>query len=281
VKLTLQLLSRYSSWISAAYTNNKSSETTTLDGTTESVDEQAAAIWSKLVPGIYPFIYYDLITLVANLQEKFIQHVQLALKQEVTLPPQSLLNMLSNSLAVSASALLVHKTPLSNCITDHLTKKAIDNLQPLLGVTATYRLTDKRVPTRANYYVDDVVSVLEAFTNSHTNVISPDVFREWELKVLVDVTLKYEGMVAETLNNVYKAEATLSRMVKKSRQTTTSGLSDIDKISLQLFLDVTKYGELLKSKLNIDANTFPPYLNLLARVSDGAKFKNLITSSVQ
>jgi hypothetical protein len=42
-------------------------------------------------------------------------------------------------------------------------------------------------------------------------------------------------------------------------------------ISLQLFLDVTKYGELLSAKLHVDASSFPPYLNLLARVSDGAK----------
>eukprot|EP00026_Physarum_polycephalum_P001486 Phypoly_transcript_01488.p1 GENE.Phypoly_transcript_01488~~Phypoly_transcript_01488.p1 ORF type:complete len:776 (+),score=90.88 Phypoly_transcript_01488:957-3284(+) len=285
VKLTLQLLSRYSSWIAASYTQtiNKPTELTSIsnDGTVvagNAFDEQAAAIWNKLVPGVYAFIYHDLVTLATNLQGPFQKQMQSVLKQEGALPPQPLLDKLSNTISSAAAALLVHKSPIEMCITTNLTKKAIDGLEPLLGVTATYRHTDKRAPTRANYYVDDVVSVLENFTKSLANVISFSVIKEWELKVLEDVTLKYEGLIAKTLNDVYKTEATLSRMVKKNRQTATSGLSDIDKISLQLFLDVTKYGELLKTKLNIEANSFPPYCNLLARVNDGAKFKDIISS---
>jgi hypothetical protein len=78
VKLTLQLFSRYSSWIAASYTQTttgKPPESTSIsgDGTLPSTgmpenafDEQASAIWGKLVPGIYAFIYHDLITLVTN-----------------------------------------------------------------------------------------------------------------------------------------------------------------------------------------------------------------------
>jgi hypothetical protein len=74
-----------------------------------------------------------------QLHGAFQKHVQSALQYEGAIPPQALLDMLGDTIGAAASALLAHKPSLSNCITDHLTKKAIDSLQPLLGVTATYQ----------------------------------------------------------------------------------------------------------------------------------------------
>lgn len=42
------------------------------------------------------------------------------------------------SLSTASSSLLTHQAYLASAITSNLTKKAIDSLQPLLGVTATY-----------------------------------------------------------------------------------------------------------------------------------------------
>lgn len=80
VKLTLQLLSRYSSWVYASYANSshlapsspspasvgdslKNSATINL---AENVDEPAVAIWSKLAPSAHAYLYHDLIALVSN-----------------------------------------------------------------------------------------------------------------------------------------------------------------------------------------------------------------------
>jgi len=208
------------------------------------------------------------------------------------------LNLLRESFGnVATSLLLIHQSHISSRIITHLTKKAIDNLQPLLGVTTTYRLTDKQAPTRANYYVANVVSLLDNFLSSHTittttatattsqpqhQLIPQPVLQEWIRRVLEDVTNRYEEMVSETLNNAHKTEELLSKMVKKKTHSATKGdgaISDIDKISLQLFLDVTKYGQLLKEKLHVDPSTFPPYTRLLKCVSAGEKFKGLVHES--
>lgn len=305
MKLTLQLLSRYSSWIYASYANPSTStpssppisdslKNSASINLAENLDEPAAAIWSKLVPGAYAYLYHDLVVLVSNLQDEnktldiklkgqsFIVTIENALKADSDCDADLVAELIATirlSLSTASSSLLTHQSHLANAITSNLTKKAIDSLQPLLGVTATYRLSDKRLPTRANYYVDDVVAVLQTFYQTHSPNIPLPILREWQRKVLEDVTAKYEGMVTDILNNAHNAAKVLSKLVKK-KTTVQAGISDIDKTSLQLYLDVEQYGNLLKSKLNLDSASFPPYISLLAKVQDGAKFKGVVSENV-
>lgn len=198
------------------------------------------------------------------------------------------MRLLEESFAYTGEIFSAHLGPVSARITNYLTEKAIENLQPLLGVTTTYRHTDKQVPTRANYYVANVVSVLENFLkNPEISALPALPVTTWIQTVIEDVTDKYQEMVAKTLSSAYKNEELLSKMIKKKSQSTTAKgegtgtttMSDIDKISLQLYLDVSKYGQLLQEKLHIDPATFPPYKFLLQSVSAGEKFRNMTQES--
>jgi len=247
----------------------------------ENVDEPATLnVWAQVAPEDYTYIYHDVQALATGLEGGLMDQVG-----EVLAPGEEgwwskreeVVGLLKDSFSTAANTLMAHLPYLSSRVINHLTKKGIDHLQPLLGVTTTYRLTDKQVPTRANFYVSDVVSSLETFVNSHGKTIPDPILHDWSLTVLRDVTYRYEEMVSDTLSNVHKTQVLLSKMVKKKQQTKgdDGAMSDIDKISLQLFLDVTKYGLLLKDKLHVDPSTFPPYALLLSRVSAGEKFKNL------
>jgi len=87
------------------------------------------------------------------------------------------------------------------------------------------------------------------------------------------ISEKYLEMMKELLDSVHKSEAMLKKMVKK----TQANQSDMDKINLQLFLDVEEFGNQLE-KFGIDKSSFVPYNHLLNIVATGRKLKEDLSS---
>jgi hypothetical protein len=76
-------------------------------------------------------------------------------------------------------------------------------------------------------------------------------------------------MIMELLSSLHKSDALIKKMVKKSAtNSTNTAISDLDKIYIQLFLDVEAYGMQLRL-LGIHTSSFEPYKNLLNCVSNG------------
>lgn len=76
-------------------------------------------------------------------------------------------------------------------------------------------------------------------------------------------------MIIDLLDTVEKSTAVLKKMVKKT-QKNTAGASDIDKIHVQLYLDVEQFGTYF-SQYNIDPTQFPPFQKLQEGVIIGKK----------
>lgn len=77
-------------------------------------------------------------------------------------------------------------------------------------------------------------------------------------------------MIIDLLDTVEKSTAVLKKMVKKA-QTNNDGASDIDKIHVQLYLDVEHFGTLLESTYGIQSSQFPPFQKLQQTVIIGKK----------
>jgi len=191
--------------------------------------------------------------------------------------------MIEEALVDSKNSLFVLLHPLAQVFLGHLSVKCIASLTPLQGITATYRMTNKAPPVKASYYVDNIVAPLHTFLTQKSQMISLDVRSNWAKMVLTNVTDKYMEMSTQLLSSLYKTDSFLKNMAQQAarkkgvdpvgQSSENKGLSDTEKIALQLFLDVEKYGSLLEQKLEINISEFVPYQALFKSVKEYEKLK--------
>ncbi|KAB0404790.1 hypothetical protein E2I00_018220, partial [Balaenoptera physalus] len=169
--------------------------------------------------------------------------------------------------SVSAAALEDSRLSLSACvpalsdrITQDLSESCFSHLKSALEVPRLYRRTNKvsaltekdfeEVPTTASSYVDGALKPLYQLQSGHEDKLKRAVIQRWLAGALSESTHKYYETVSDVLNSVRKMEESLKRL-KQARRTTPAtpagpsggGMSDDDKIRLQLALDVAYLGE--------------------------------------
>ncbi len=83
-------------------------------------------------------------------------------------------------------------------------------------------------------------------------------------------------MTTDLLNTVQHAEAVRKKMVKKSQSNQAGSISDVEKIYIQLYLDVDAFGAQL-IRFGIRRDDFKPYQQLLEAVSMGKKVSDTDT----
>uniref|UniRef100_A0A8C9FWT4 Conserved oligomeric Golgi complex subunit 2 n=1 Tax=Pavo cristatus TaxID=9049 RepID=A0A8C9FWT4_PAVCR len=105
------------------------------------------------------------------------------------------------------------------------------------------------VPTKASSYVDSALKPFYRLQNEYRNILKQPMIHQWLEGALSESTQKYYETVSDVLSSVKKMEESLKRL-KQARRTaalnpvgTNGGMSDDDKIRLQLALDVEYFGE--------------------------------------
>ncbi|XP_077607774.1 conserved oligomeric Golgi complex subunit 2 isoform X2 [Crocuta crocuta] len=185
----------------------------------------------------------------------------------------------------SISALEDSRTSLCACVpalSDRIIQDLIEScfsyLKSALEVPRLYRRTNKEVPTAASSYVDSALKPFRQLQSGHRDKLRPAVIRQWLEGALCESTHKYYETVSDVLNSVKKMEESLKRL-KQARRTTPAnpvgpggGMSDDDKIRLQLALDVEYLGEQIQ-KMGLatkDIKSFPALAELVAAAKDQA-----------
>ncbi|MGH0136102.1 UNVERIFIED_CONTAM: hypothetical protein FKN15_008312 [Acipenser sinensis] len=107
----------------------------------------------------------------------------------------------------------------------------------------------KEVPTKASAYVDNALKPLHQLQDDYQSMLKPSIIQDWLRGALSNSTQRYYETVSDVLSSVKKMEESLKRL-KQARKTVTSsstgtnrGLSDDNKIRLQLALDVEYLGD--------------------------------------
>nr|XP_030695473.1 conserved oligomeric Golgi complex subunit 2 isoform X8 [Globicephala melas] len=139
---------------------------------------------------------------------------------------------------------------LSDRVTQDLSESCFSHLKSALEVPRLYRRTNKEVPTTASSYVDSALKPLHQLQSGHKDKLKQATIQQWLEGALSDSTHKYYETVSDVLNSVRKMEESLKRL-KQARRTAPAtpagpsggGMSDDDKIRLQLALDVAYLGE--------------------------------------
>uniref|UniRef100_A0A8C8CG84 Conserved oligomeric Golgi complex subunit 2 n=1 Tax=Oncorhynchus tshawytscha TaxID=74940 RepID=A0A8C8CG84_ONCTS len=257
-KLTLQLISRYSKFLTEMLTkspsmevskdpvrplpssaSSTSSRTSQDDGGSES-GSPATLSTKQLV-----FIASD----VDKLQDQVIPELSKMIMQKLEVIGYKNVVIVGEALEDSKASLSGCIPTLNSKMTQHLTERCFRFLKSASEVPRLYRRTNKEVPFRASAYMDNALRPLHQLLSDSKDMVKPSIAQDWLRVALNDCTHRYFETISDVLSSVKKMEESLKRL-KQARKTattntigTTGGPTDDSKIRLQLALDVEYLGE--------------------------------------
>ena len=285
-QLSLQILSRYKVWAlqclesfeTAAVTDMKRSETSKnlqkLENNKKSISKSAsekdlpAAATGRLACGLS-----DLVSIHCDVLQ-------------LTSVAGGLISSPSSSLDLSpaveaALAELSSVLPkISSAVSSHLSAGPLKSLKSVVDIPRMYRRTNRETPSKPCSYVVSLVESLAEFLTTQQAVTGLEVTREWLTTSAEVVVSQFLLQVQDVLTNVTKMEESL-RKLKKVRggagerdRDRTVGLSDDDKIRLQLYLDVSYFLRELSSGRLAD-------LVLVTESQEGVMIRRVVEEAVQ
>ncbi|KAL2613354.1 hypothetical protein R1flu_025046 [Riccia fluitans] len=261
LKLTLQLLSRYSTWLSAGLAARKTGNSEKPAGG----EFPTVAASEDLI-----LVSHDLKLLDKKIKGLLLQNVEAALAPS----SHEIISIVKQSICQGADLLLDIIPALTDVLTEAVADKCVEALKQAKGITATYRMTNKPLPTRHSPYVASILQPLKAFLEGERILYLTEEAKEELLGTVVEkITTRYDDQAREIITMAKKTETTLQRFRQgAARQrgggtdTSENSISDTDKICAQLFLDVQEYGRRL-SALGISAAELPAYVSLWQSVA--------------
>jgi hypothetical protein len=124
-----------------------------------------------------------------------------------------------------------------------------DNLKGVKGITSRYRMTNKPAPSSASDYVDTILNPLRDFLSRYEAQLANFFPRGvWDVQIIQEVNNSFTFYLKSVIETVKNMDSTLQR---RARNTQKGGVSDSEKIMMQLKLDVEAYKSSI-SALNID-----------------------------
>lgn len=272
LRLSLQLISRYTTWLSSGLTARKAS-----DG---SPNSPADAEWALSIP-IEDFIYimHDVHAVIGELSESgsFIGHVN----QLLVSCPIEVFNLVKQSILQAVEPLKELLPAIINVMIGIIVKKSNEDLKHLKGITATYRMTSK-LPVRHSPYVSGILHPLKVFLEGdRIRYLSEDDKTKLCRGSTDKITAIYYDLVSEVVTVARKTESSLQRLrqgaqrrVGASTDASDNIISDTDKICMQLFLDIQEYARNLRA-IGIDAREIDSYRALWQCVAPKDKQENI------
>ncbi|KAL6064293.1 Conserved oligomeric Golgi complex subunit 2 [Balamuthia mandrillaris] len=260
-KLSLQLLARYKTWLEEIISTANAQQ---LPASTESQPADTEQ---------YIYHHYDAERLLEKLPGEYFVVVMNANSHL----PAELFEAMKEGYEEGMGEVRGLLPQLASLVQGSIISKCEHGLQPLKGITQTYRLTNKPVPTKHSYYVSNILRPLDTFLKAHSaHLPQRHVKSEWCRNVLTAVAAQYKEMAVELLQTSHKTEYFLKRYSQKQRKQEASApdsMSDTDKIALQLLLDVQEFGRLFCQSYGAFGVTLdlPAYQDLLSAVSSTAK----------
>lgn len=122
-----------------------------------------------------------------------------------------------------------------------LTAKCSGPLAAVKGVAATYRMTNRPPPTQASPFVGTILRPVKDFDAEFASRTPMRVGTQWKEQIVLSVAESYSVAVEELIATVARTEVALKN--RKAKRTAKGGMSDGEKVKLQLFLDFKAFSE--------------------------------------
>lgn len=257
LRLSLQLLSRYSNWLSSGLAARSSGH-----ASSNPVYEWAISA----APDDFIYIIHDINCLATEVSGDYLTRVL----QLLSSCSSEVLGLVKQSILDGGKSLSSMLPVVINTIVGALVEKAVEDLRQLKGITATYRMTNKPLPVRHSPYVSGVLRPLKTLLEGERAMtyLTPEAKNELLLGAATQITGRYHELAAELISVARKTESSLlkirqgaQRRAGASSDVSDHNVSDTDKICTQLFLDIQEYGRNLAA-LGVQAADIPPYRSL-------------------
>uniref|UniRef100_A0A6B2KZ62 COG complex component COG2 C-terminal domain-containing protein n=1 Tax=Arcella intermedia TaxID=1963864 RepID=A0A6B2KZ62_9EUKA len=230
-KLSLQIMKRYSSWIETILGNLETLPV--LDLT---------------------YVYRDVELLQVLIETRLPQMISQN-KQMELLSPSVVESMISSLVAMTCKTLVGISQSLSGAVQKKLIVLCQAEIQNIVTIPRAYRLTGKNVMNQPMPYVNSLLAPLFSFQKTHSQLIEKEKWKIWLRSVLNPVIEKYIESASQILAGERQKEVILSKLPKKQQVNAAPkllNLSDTDKMTLQLILDIKHFFNLLKNNLSLD-----------------------------
>ncbi|KAF7135791.1 hypothetical protein RHSIM_Rhsim08G0188800 [Rhododendron simsii] len=257
LRLSLQLISRYSHWVSAGLAARKAGNAGSTPGSEWAI---------SAVPDDFIYIIHDLNCLAERICGDFLGHVVEVLSSSSS----EVLDLVKQSILEGGASLKDLIPKVINSIIQTVVEKSVEDLKQLKGITATYRMTNKPLPVRHSPYVSGVLRLLKTLLDGEraTAYLTRDIRDELVQGAALEITGRYYELAADLVSVARKTESSLQRIRQgaqrragASSDVSDNNVSDTDKICMQLFLDIQEYGRNL-SALGVEAVKIPAFCSL-------------------
>ncbi|KAL7099260.1 hypothetical protein ACP275_09G072100 [Erythranthe tilingii] len=254
LRLFLQLLSRYSNWLSAGLNARKTGNA--------SGNEWAISA----TPYDFLYVIHDINWLVDEVCGDYLGHVLELLK---SCSPE-VRDLVKQGILQGGNSLKVLQPLVINSIVETLVEKSVEDFRQLKGIAATYRITNKPLPVRHSPYVSAVLRPLKAFLEAEqaATYLTKELRKELVHGAAFEITRRYYELASDLVSVAKKMESSLQKMRLgaqrrggASSDVSDHNVSETDKICMQLLLDIQEYGRNLAS-LGVDAADIPTYRSL-------------------
>jgi conserved oligomeric Golgi complex subunit 2 len=228
--------------------------------------------WGDSAPDVAS-VAWELAILESALSHDYVSTVSASVQsgKNGELDPSEIRGLVADVLSEASSQIrpLVERA-WNEIIVKLLTEKCAGPLAAVKGVVATYRMTNRPPPTQASPYVATILRPLKEFSRDFS-LRTPDyIGSTWKSLVLVDVTDRYSLAVEELISTVQKTEVALQN--RRARRAASGGVSDGDKVKLQLYLDFQAFCRDVQ-ELGVDPSTIGGIAKLRTLTEDAQKLQ--------
>lgn len=222
----------------------------------DNVSDVAAVAWELAI--LETCLSHEYVSTVCN---AFGQGDNTAVEQKEL---QNLVSEVLGEVSGKIQPLVLHAW--NDLIVKILIEKCSGVLTAVKGVVATYRMTNRPPPTHASPYVKTILRPLKEFSNEFL-LRKPDYIGcEWQISVLTAVTDRYGIAVEELITTVKRTEVALQN--RRTRRVASAGVSDGDKVKMQLFLDFQAFCQDML-ELGVDHSSVKGISKLKALTEEG------------
>jgi hypothetical protein len=152
-----------------------------------------------------------------------------------------------------------------------LTTKCAGPLAGVRGVAATYRMTNRPPPTQASPFVVSILRPLKEFDQEFSNRTPERVGSRWKQQIVVAISDRYAVAVEELIATVQRTEAALQS--RRTRRTSAAGMSDGEKVKLQLYLDFLTFSQSVQ-EVGVDPATVIGLSKLRDLTAEGEQLRD-------
>jgi len=263
-KLVLQLVARYASWVGVA-----------LEPAGPQGGEEAKAGGAGgLGPELSFKVHADIAELVQALLGEYLGAWDTLLDATVEGVGSDVRAMLREAVDEAAAALRSQQAQLVAGVAGALSDKCKESLKFVRGIIATYRMTNRPLPSEPSPYMASLLQPLTAFLDARGAALDGGVRAALVHGTAAPLTTKFAEVAEDLLKTVKQTDATLKRLKQRQQAPgADDGVSDADKIRTQLFLDIKEFGRALQG-LGVaveGGDGFGPYLALWKVVAPEGK----------